>query len=242
MKTALCAVMAILSAAACAAPSTAGETRPAASACYLQASVFSAGFTWGVDGPGMLSLLALLDVLSNPRDAERDLYDHAFCPVDVGIVGFARARRTYGISANVFANGAANGDRTGYRWEGVLPERRNCHAFAGLQLAGLGNQYEEVRGLQVAGGSNSAVYGRGMQVAGIVDQAFDFDGVQISGLFNFCETLDGLQVGLFNVANGGRCVQIGVVNLFSGPMKGLQVGLLNGNLAFGFLPVLSLAY
>lgn len=208
----------------------------------LQVSILSPGFSWGDRGPGALDMLDVASFLAPPEKAEKILYRRSVCPVDIGLLGLARARSTHGLAVNVFANAATNLGRDGYQTEGVVPERGACYSFSGLQLAGLSNLYEDLAGIQVAGGSCSAVYGRGLQGAGLVNTSFEFQGVQIAGLLNFTETFHGVQLGLFNVAADGCCLQVGLGNVYTGAAKGLQIGLVNANVQHGYLPVFNLAY
>ena len=240
------AALAFLTAALAALPSAGWEfpwhKERGTDAYCLQASFLSPGFTWDEEGPGALDLFDFADFLDAPKKTGEKLYRRAVCPVDIGILGIARARSTAGFSVNVFANTATNLGRQGYQFEDVLPEREACCSFAGIQLSGVGNIFEDVSGLQFAGGFNTLVYGRGLQAAGLANTVFDFSGVQLAVLLNFAETSRGVQVGLFNVATNGGCLQLGLLNVFSGAAKGLQIGLLNANIQQGFLPVLNFAY
>lgn len=97
----------------------------------------------------------------------------------------------------------------------------------GAQLAvGLNIARTDVEGLQLAL-VNVADVARGIQLA-LVNGALWIQGTQL-GIFNGTRGFAGVQAGLFNV-NGGvdaRGLQLGLVNVTGGALRGAQLGLIN---------------
>ena len=67
----------------------------------------------------------------------------------------------------------------------------------------------------------------GIQIAGIANFASNITGVQLATVFNFAGELHGLQLGIWNRAQSGTGVQIGLVNGFGPPDDTLWLPLLN---------------
>lgn len=206
----------------------------------LQLSFLSPGVVRSSDG---FSFLSPVDFLNGRAKKKAIDYASVYCPIDIGVSGAFRGHANYLLAVNLLGNTLADDSRGGYPLEGVVPTRETSCLVHGLQVALLGNSLESVDGIQLAGGLNSSSYFRGVQFSGIVNHVFDAKGVQVAALFgNVCDSLAGVQIGLFNVATEGRGLQLGLVNLLHGRSAGLQIGLLNRNLASGTLPIVNVAY
>ncbi|UCG43306.1 MAG: hypothetical protein JSU73_01420 [candidate division WOR-3 bacterium] len=87
----------------------------------------------------------------------------------------------------------------------------------GCQAAGVANVVgNSVRGCQVAGVANVAgAYVNGAQLAGVINVAGQaLTGAQLSGVVNVAgEGFEGAQIGIVNIAERARGLQLGIVNI-----------------------------
>ena len=100
----------------------------------------------------------------------------------------------------------------------------------GVQLSLLGNVGSDVVGVQSSVISNIAASRvKGVQLAGVANIAFNVDkALQFSSLTNVClDDMDGIQLALGNYAENVDGVQIGLVNISTGKVRGWQFGIVN---------------
>lgn len=137
---------------------------------------------------------------------------------------FNQADYLKGVQASGIFNTAKN--VTGLQAAGIF---NTAHDFEGLQAAGIFNVSHDYHGMQAAGIYNVSKNMRGFQAAGILNKADDFNGLQLAGIVNRADDLRGCQISaILNVAHDSRegGVQIGLINV-ANEIKGLQLGLLN---------------
>lgn len=103
----------------------------------------------------------------------------------------------------------------------------------GVSASGLVNVLGgDSEGVQLAGISNvSGGRTEGLQLAGLFNvSGGDLVGFQISALLNVAaHEIRGMQVGLLNVANNAKGLQVGLFNFYGKELNGFQLGLINAN-------------
>ena len=103
----------------------------------------------------------------------------------------------------------------------------------GIAASGLVNVLGgDSEGVQLAGISNiSGGRTEGLQLAGLFNvSGGDLVGFQISALLNVAaHEIRGMQVGLLNVANNAKGLQVGLFNFYGSKFDGFQLGLINAN-------------
>ena len=117
---------------------------------------------------------------------------------------------------------------TGTQVSGIF--NKNDGRTRGLQAAGIINITNEVQAAQAAGLINWANGDMaGLQASGLMNRARgDAQGLQAAGLFNISKGRTKAQIsGLYNHAGDVEILQTSILNVSSGHMKGLQVGLIN---------------
>lgn len=148
------------------------------------------------------------------------------------------ANVVHNVSANLLAGYAAglDGLEVGL---GLNIERE----FAcGVQLTTVANIVAgPVRGVQAAGGLNLATSLRGVQIGSIDIAAGPVFGAQM-GALDIAGDVAGAQLGALNIAGAVSGTQIGAVNVATGPVKGVQLGIVNyaerSTLSFGLLNII----
>ena len=105
--------------------------------------------------------------------------------------------------------------------------------IAGIHISGLANiSGENYKGTALSGVLN-VVGGnmKGWQVSGIANiTATDMNGLQTAAIGNVTgNELRGVQIGLLNMAQKGKGVQIGLFNYYKEDFDGFQIGLVNAN-------------
>lgn len=143
--------------------------------------------------------------------------------LDLGLVnGIEESMRGLGIGMANVTGGSAMGLQvaTGNTVEGDV---------SGIQLGVLANQANRaMRGMQIGAGGNGAKSASGLQLGfynwtaeknagaqiGMVGRAGALRGTQVSALVSTVDECDGLQIAsLFTLANSGRCIQLGLLNI-----------------------------
>ena len=103
----------------------------------------------------------------------------------------------------------------------------------GVSASGLVNVLGgDSEGVQLAGISNvSGGRTEGLQLAGLFNvSGGDLVGFQISALLNVAaHEIRGMQVGLLNVSNNAKGLQVGLFNFYGKELNGFQLGLINAN-------------
>ena len=146
-----------------------------------------------------------------------------------GLVGI-NGNQSYGLLASGLCN-ILGDTHTGVTFAGLL--NFTGKNIAGLHMAGMANiSGENHKGtalsgvLNVAGGSMT-----GWQASGIANiTGANMYGLQTAAIGNVAgNELRGAQIGLLNMAQKGKGVQIGLFNYYKEDFDGLQIGLVNAN-------------
>lgn len=107
---------------------------------------------------------------------------------------------------------------------------KNTGMTRGLQAAGIINLTNGVQAAQAAGLVNWAKGDMaGLQASGLMNRAYgDAQGIQAAGVMNVSGGVTKVQIsGLYNKAGDVQIFQTALMNVSTGQMKGLQVGLIN---------------
>jgi hypothetical protein len=107
---------------------------------------------------------------------------------------------------------------------------KNSGMTRGLQAAGIINLTNGVQAAQAAGLVNWAKGDMaGLQASGLMNRAYgDAQGIQAAGVMNVSGGTTKVQIsGLYNKAGDVQIFQTALMNVSTGQMKGLQVGLIN---------------
>lgn len=127
-------------------------------------------------------------------------------------------------------------------FDGGLFSSKNFSVW-GVGVSGLMSTAQSINGLIVTGGCTGNMYMSGIVLSGFENAMIDLYGIAVSGLWNLAENVYGVQIGLRNISNrlkgiqvagitndageNSSGVQIGIVNKMGKNSKGLQLGLLN---------------
>lgn len=141
-----------------------------------------------------------------------------------GSVGFNSAAGVKGAQASVGAN-IASGERVGGAQmtvgANVAKEIRGIQASVGANIA------EQMQGAQASVGANIVEQMQGAQMTVGANIAERLSGAQMSVGVNLAERVGGAQMSHVNIAGAVRGAQIGMVNVTTGRVHGLQLGLFN---------------
>ncbi len=140
-----------------------------------------------------------------------------------GSVGINAAKEVYGVQAAVGAN-------TSEPIEGVQASvgANVATDLKGVQASVGANIASDVLGAQATVGANIADKMRGVQASVGANVAYDkFYGVQAAVGGNWTPDAEGAQLAHVNVAEQIKGAQIGLINVTTGRVRGLQLGLFN---------------
>jgi hypothetical protein len=129
-----------------------------------------------------------------------------------GLINFTR-QGSYGVKFAGLLNTSLREQRG---WHSAGLANFSLRKATGLHIAGLTNfAGDSVNGVQISGLANAAMRQvKGVQIAGLVNVAVrDVRGLQLSGLVNYARRLKGAQIGIINIATDS--------------VKGVQFGLLS---------------
>jgi hypothetical protein len=97
----------------------------------------------------------------------------------------------------------------------------------GVQFSSAFNYAGDLSGVQLTGGGNIARDGSGAQVSGGANIAHDLYGVQVTGGLNLARVFGGVQLASLNIVRDLAGAQLGAVNIATGHVRGVQVGVFN---------------